>query len=197
LATQLDDVSPSRAAVVNSELVGIEFLELFFLFLYLSIYLLHLNPLKHSVPKPLILYNMSSALRLLARPGARAVAFNASRTYHSTVPVRQAYKDSQDRNSLKPSSNENTKFGRDEDAAANPDAAFNPNKTSPEEAERTASNNSTTGANPLDASGANQELSKPTGDEKTMKKTGAGKETRKGGKSGSGHAPKGKKTSDL
>ncbi|KAH7312393.1 hypothetical protein B0I35DRAFT_480850 [Stachybotrys elegans] len=140
---------------------------------------------------------MSSTLRLVARSGSRAVTSNATRAYHSTVPVSQAYKDSQDRNSLRPSSAENTKSGRDDDAAANPDAAFNPKKTSPEEAERTANKNSATDTNPLEVSGANQEMSKPTGDEKTKKKSGAGKETRKGGKSGSGDAPKGKKTSDI
>lgn len=97
-----------------------------------------------------------------------------------------AYKDSQDRESLKPGSTENTKTGRDQDMAnENPDAAFNPSKTSPEAAKEAQSS----GDHTLDASGANQEMSKPRGDERARPE-GAGKETSKGGASSRKSPPK-------
>lgn len=107
------------------------------------------------------------------------------RSYRATPAFRYPYKDTQDRESLKPSRTEGTMSGRDADVATeNPDAAFNPSKTSPE-AERAA------GGTELDISGANQEISKPQGDEKSVNKSrGAGKEVAKGGKSGGGSPPK-------
>jgi hypothetical protein len=47
-------------------------------------------------------------------------------------------KDAQDKDSLKPRSTEYSKSSSDDDAAANEDAAFNPNKTRPEEEKSTA-----------------------------------------------------------
>ncbi|KFA62977.1 hypothetical protein S40285_06847 [Stachybotrys chlorohalonatus IBT 40285] len=138
---------------------------------------------------------MSSPLRLFARSRLARSSLSAQRAYRTTALRPAPYRDSQDRNSLKPTSTEGTKSGKDDDVAANPDAAFNPSKTSPEEAERTAGVESN--GNPLDASGANQGLSKPQGDERTPAKRGPGKETSKGGKSGSGSAPKGKDPRDV
>ncbi|KAJ4133259.1 hypothetical protein NW754_016068 [Fusarium falciforme] len=99
------------------------------------------------------------------------------RPLHTTSRLRWPYKGSQDRESLRPVTNENTKSGRDEQVAT----AQTRNKTSKEGPE---------GEDPLNASGANQDMSKPLGDEKTIKKTGAGKETSKGGASQEGTAPK-------
>ncbi|AEO58856.1 hypothetical protein MYCTH_17585, partial [Thermothelomyces thermophilus ATCC 42464] len=70
-----------------------------------------------------------------------------------------SYKDDQDRRSLKPRSSEGTKSGSDDQVAENTEAAFNPNMTSPEEAKESAAKHSN--GNPLEASGANQEFSKP------------------------------------
>jgi hypothetical protein len=113
---------------------------------------------------------------------------HAVRTYRSTPAFSYPYKDSQDRESLKPRSSEHTKSGRDDDAAAAPKAAFGRDTTSPEEERETASRED--GGDLLEVSGANQDLSKPQGDETSDKKFGAGKEVRKGGRSGGGSAPK-------
>jgi hypothetical protein len=113
-----------------------------------------------------------------------------SRSYQSSAQLL-AYKHSQDRESLKPDRGENTKSGQDGDAASQSDAAFNPNETDPQKEKNTAGEGAE--SNPLEVSGANQGVSKPQGDEKTGQKRGAGKETQKGGASGSGDAPKSKK----
>lgn len=125
-----------------------------------------------------------SSFRLLALRAqtTMAVPRAAMRSYHAAPALRYAYKDTQDRESLKPTGTEGTRSGRDGDTAEmNPDAAFNPDKTSPEEARRT-------GGSELDVSGANQEVSKPQGDEKAPNKSD--KEVRKGGSSGGGSPPK-------
>lgn len=130
---------------------------------------------------------MSTSLRILSRslrstrraihPGTSTIA----RSFHQSPLAKLPYKDSQDRESLRPSATENTKTGRDDDVAgADPDAAFNPNKTRPEEAEAASSGT-------LEGSGANQPLSKPRGDEKSGNDRGSGVEVGKGGKS-QGHS---------
>ncbi|ODA82754.1 hypothetical protein RJ55_01263 [Drechmeria coniospora] len=98
------------------------------------------------------------------------VASSASvhvRVYHAATTLRRPYKDSQNRESLKPKSAEGTMSGRVDDVAKNA-AAFDPSKTSPETERREAARDA--GDNPLDASGANQEISKPLGDKKTANK---------------------------
>ncbi|KAM0439838.1 hypothetical protein ACHAPT_000935 [Fusarium lateritium] len=117
------------------------------------------------------------------------------RPLHTTTGLRMPYKDSQDRESLRPVSNENTKSGRDEQVAdEHADAAFDPNTTRPEEAaaqtRNKAVNEGPEGEDPLHASGANQGISTPMGNEKTIKKRGAGEEISKGGASQGGSAPK-------
>ncbi|PHH61372.1 hypothetical protein CDD81_450 [Ophiocordyceps australis] len=102
-----------------------------------------------------------------------------------TLPTRRLpYKNSQDRNSLRPQSAEHTKSARDDDASQATKAAFDPQTTSPEAETRQAGDT-------LDASGANQALSKPRGDETDRHGQGAGKEVRKGGASGGASPPKG------
>lgn len=105
----------------------------------------------------------------------------ATRAYRASPPTRHPYKDAQDRDSLKPRSAEQLKSGRDDDAAAAAKTAFRKGRNSPEEARDAASTEE--GGDPLEVSGANQELSKPQGDE-GGKNHGAGKEVRKGGRSG-------------
>ncbi|KAH6678836.1 hypothetical protein F5X68DRAFT_263821 [Plectosphaerella plurivora] len=126
----------------------------------------------------------TTALRARSMTAPRMVVAPL-RSYHITPAVRYAYKDSQDRESLKPSGTENSKSGRDSDIASNnPDAAFNPSKTSPEEAQAA-------GGSDIEFSGVNQDMSKPQGDEKDVKKQGGqGKEMEKGGKSGGNSPPK-------
>ncbi|KAG6005422.1 hypothetical protein E4U43_000587 [Claviceps pusilla] len=112
------------------------------------------------------------------------------RAYHPSPLVRIPYKDAQDRQSLKPQSAEQTRSARDDDAASSaPQTAFQEGGNEPGEARRRASEEADGGADPLGVSGANQELSKPQGDE-GGKKHGAGKEIRKGGRSRGGDGGK-------
>ncbi|KAH8177188.1 SMP-30/Gluconolaconase/LRE-like region domain-containing protein [Sarocladium implicatum] len=123
-----------------------------------------------------------SALRSLIRP-TPSLRLSLQRPYHTTRLLRLPYKDDQDRNTLKPRSTENTKSGSDQEVAgADPDAAFNPDKTSPEAA-AASSAGGYGNEDPLEASGANQELSKPRGDEKSGLDKGPGEEVSKGGAS--------------
>jgi len=80
--------------------------------------------------------------------------------FFSTTPTRFAQKDAQDKDSLKPRSTEYSKSGSD-DAAAHSDAAFDPNKTSPEEAEKTAEKEAGGKKNDLNVSPGNKDISDP------------------------------------
>ncbi|KAF4339973.1 hypothetical protein FBEOM_6120 [Fusarium beomiforme] len=117
------------------------------------------------------------------------------RPFYTTTRVRMPYKHDQDRESLRPAGNENTKSGTDEQVASeHADIAFDPDTTRPEEAaEKTRKRTKSKGREGEDAlnvSGANQEISTPMGDEKSIKTRGAGREISKGGPSGGGSAPK-------
>lgn len=103
-------------------------------------------------------------------------AIATARSFHWSPAAQLPYKDTQDRNSLKKNGTEGTKSGRDSDASEDPEAAYNPQKTSPEAARAAAKGPE------LEVSGANQEVSKPVGD-KGEADQGAGKEIRKGGSS--------------
>ncbi|KAG7140152.1 hypothetical protein HYQ45_003034 [Verticillium longisporum] len=109
------------------------------------------------------------------------IAAAAARPMHTTSP-RAAYKDTQDRESLKPGGTEGTKSGRDSDTG-NLESAFDPSVTSPEGAKEA---NRRQGKEELDVSGASQEVSKPRGDEKSGQEKP--QEVRKGGAS-SGRSP--------
>ncbi|KAL6917801.1 hypothetical protein ACHAPO_000393 [Fusarium lateritium] len=131
-----------------------------------------------------------SLFRSIMRTSATTI-----RPLHMTARRQMAYKHDQDRESLQPTANENTKSGTDEQMVSeHADVAFDPNTTRPEEAaEKTRKKTKSKGPegeDALHASGANQEISKPMGDEKTIKTKGAGEEISKGGSSGSGSAPK-------
>ncbi|KAL1801235.1 hypothetical protein ACET3X_001577 [Alternaria dauci] len=78
----------------------------------------------------------------------------------STTPARFAQKDAQDKDSLKPRSTEYSKSGSD-DGAAHSDAAFDPSKTSPEEAEATAGREAGGPENSLNVSPGNKDVSDP------------------------------------
>lgn len=114
-------------------------------------------------------------------PAATAAA---ARSLHSSPRSQFPYKDDQDRESLKPKSTEGSKSGTDQDAAES-SAAFDPSTTSPEGAKDKAEGEGN--GNPLEASGANQEKSKPLGNTggREMKDT-ARQETKK---SSHGHSP--------
>ncbi|KAK8053618.1 hypothetical protein PG996_012919 [Apiospora saccharicola] len=110
-----------------------------------------------------------SALRLTSRSSPRTAPTAMSMRPLSTSAARMAYKDDQDRTSVKPRAHEYSGSGTDEQMSDNPDAAFNPDTTSPEEAMKKAGQGSKkhddadgTGesGNPLGVSPANQEVSK-------------------------------------
>ncbi|PFH59560.1 hypothetical protein XA68_12192 [Ophiocordyceps unilateralis] len=105
---------------------------------------------------------------------------------HATASARLAYKDSQDRQTLRPRSSEHTLSGRDDDAAAAPaaGAAYDGSETRPEAEKRRSDDGS------LAASPANHGLSKPRGEKGDAVDGGPATETEKGGASGGGSAPK-------
>ncbi|PHH74198.1 hypothetical protein CDD80_3246 [Ophiocordyceps camponoti-rufipedis] len=111
--------------------------------------------------------------------GRLPVLPRAALRIHTTAPTRLAYKDSQDRNELRPRSNEHTLSGRDDDASsADADAAFDGSQTRPEAEKRRAGGDGAVAAGPAD-----QGLSKPRGDERDGRDRGPGVETEKGGAS--------------
>ncbi|KAJ9133044.1 hypothetical protein NKR23_g11002 [Pleurostoma richardsiae] len=107
-----------------------------------------------------------------------AASVPATRSYTGTARLF-AYKDDQDRNSLKPKTTEETQSGTASEAAAQ-DEAFDSSKTSPEEERRSANRD----GSPLEVSGANQGVSKPQGDkdkEKEWQKGSTNKKSSRGG----------------
>ncbi|KAG7286133.1 hypothetical protein NEMBOFW57_008436 [Staphylotrichum longicolle] len=127
---------------------------------------------------------LAQATRTALRPAPPTITAPsltaAARQYHPTLNL-MSYKDDQDRQSLKPRRSEGTKSGSDDEVAEKTDAAFNPNKTSPEDEKASAANN----GNPLEASGANQEISKPQAPEEPQDKSD--KKTKSGGSQGTKH----------
>ncbi|KAK4154364.1 hypothetical protein C8A00DRAFT_14496 [Chaetomidium leptoderma] len=105
-----------------------------------------------------------------------------TKNYHATSRLA-AYKDDQDRESVKPRRAEGTVSGNDGEVAEKADAAFNPNITKPEDAKAAAARESN--GNPLDGSGASQGFSKPQKREEVEDKTD--KKTRSKGSGGQKH----------
>ena len=96
--------------------------------------------------------------RTLLQRATRAQFFQPR--FLSTTRSQFAAKDTQDKDSLKPTSSEYSKSGTDAEAAKS-DAAFNPNKTSPESAEATAEHEAGGKANSLNVSPGNPDVSQP------------------------------------
>jgi len=92
-------------------------------------------------------------------------------------------KDDKDRQSLNPRRSEGTKSGFDDEVAEKTDAAFNPKTTTPEAEKESAAKASN--GNPLEASGANQEFSKPQAAEEAADKSD--KKTKSRGTGGKKH----------
>lgn len=117
------------------------------------------------------LRSLQTLLRAPVRSSAAAAAHQAlPRTtsisaYHTSRRLQFPYKDDQDRESLKPRSNEGSKSSSD-DAAAQTDTAFDPSTTRPED-EKTKARKETGGGetSPLESSGANHEVSQPKQEE--------------------------------
>jgi len=112
-----------------------------------------------------------------------------TRLLHQTAVSRMPpYKDDMDRESLKPKAHEYTQSGTDDETAAeHSDAAFNPNKTSPETEKDTAAEGAKqkTKDNPLESSPANHSFAEG-GKGTSESKPSIGKSK----KSGGSHPPK-------
>ena len=134
---------------------------------------------------------MSLIFRNTVRSSLRLQAF-AARNYHATPISRLPYKDTQDKDSLSPRSSEHVQSTTDDGAAGLDKAAYKPGEAGPEEALRESSDSANQRDNPLDFSGANQELSTPRGDEKSNRDIGPGTEQSNPGRSSgkSGSSPK-------
>ncbi|KAJ6440090.1 Nitric oxide synthase-interacting protein [Purpureocillium lavendulum] len=103
----------------------------------------------------------------LALRSTTAVRGALRRPYHGTGCRSLAYRDSQERQTLSPRTDEHTKSGTDDEVAALSDTAYGTTKPRPETVILAAEIEAGEGqSNPLEASGANQELSKPRGDER-------------------------------
>lgn len=106
----------------------------------------------------------------LSQTRTPAMRLSLSLQYHQTTRLGYPYKDDQDRKSLKPKSTDSTRSGTDDDVA-HTDVAFDPSKTRPETEKKQADKeakkkqgNKGTKISPLEASPANQNISKPQGD---------------------------------
>lgn len=90
----------------------------------------------------------------------------------------------QSKDDLNPQSSEYSQTGSDDAVASNEDAAFNPDKTKPEESMNTSKKESS-GQDPLQGSPGNKEASKPRDPQEGGPSQGTGS-----GGSGGGSAPK-------
>ncbi|KAF2193972.1 hypothetical protein K469DRAFT_709451 [Zopfia rhizophila CBS 207.26] len=130
------------------------------------------------------LLHRATTLRTHAyHPSSLAFPHSISRTITTSPHQLYPRKDTQDKDSLKPTSSEYSKSGTDDAAAANEDAAFNPNKTRPDQEKKTAGKKGD--GNPLEVSPGNQEVSKPRGDQE-----GGAQGSPRATSSGGGSAPK-------
>lgn len=111
---------------------------------------------------------LRAALRAPAAARFHTTPIAVARQFQTSA-LRRAYKDDQDRESVKPKAHEYTGSGTDGEAAENKDAAFNPDKTSPEAAKETAGKGNE--GNPLESSPANHDVAKGG------QKQGEGKDT--------------------
>ncbi|PVH98888.1 hypothetical protein DM02DRAFT_615468 [Periconia macrospinosa] len=114
-------------------------------------------------------------------PRLAAAANPTTRFLHTTRPTFAA-KNTQDKDSLDPQSNEYSKSGSDQ-AAASSSAAFDPNTTSPEGEQQQAEKDGS--GNPLKVSPGNDKVSKPRADQE-----GGAQNSPRTSSSGGGSAPK-------
>ncbi|KAJ2979922.1 hypothetical protein NQ176_g2956 [Zarea fungicola] len=115
-------------------------------------------------------------------------SYTRARTFHAAAASSAPYKDSQDKDSLSPRSSEHVKSAKDDDIARLDKTAYKPSDASPETARSRANDESARDDDPLEFSGANQELSKPRGDERSNLDRAPGKDARGAGLSTGGKA---------
>jgi len=106
----------------------------------------------------------SNLLRLATRRSVAPLSFRpallAKRQFSQTALQSYPRVGSQDKDSIDTEATEYSKSGTDDGAARQEDAAFNPNKTGPEDEKNTAGDGNN--SNPLNVSPANPEVSKQT-----------------------------------
>jgi len=124
--------------------------------------------------------------------------FAIVRPFHLQTAYNLPRKGAEDKDSINREPTEYSKSGTDDQAAAQEEAAFDPNDTNPESEKKTAGEGNDGRSNPLDVSPANPEVSKqqsPTegGAEKSSSESGAASD--RGRTSGGGSPNKGKKVS--
>jgi len=138
---------------------------------------------------PASILRLSSQRFLRSRPyHLNSAAVPSFRLISTSRALLFPRKDTQDKDSINTESNEYSKSGGDKASANQEDAAFNPDKTEPEQQHDTAGKGIE--GNPLDVSPANQEVSKPKGQEMSGTEQGAGDGKQR---SGAGSPEKGKK----
>ncbi|KAK5013915.1 hypothetical protein LTR16_004089 [Cryomyces antarcticus] len=140
----------------------------------------------------------TTARRFLSPSLTRSTPFRLSpalapRSFHSSRRALYPSKDSQDKDSVVPKSTEYSKSGSD-DASAATDAAFDPSTTRPEQEQKQAEGASGgASVNPLEVSPANQEVSKPRGEQEGgagASKAESGQSSGREGASGGGSPTK-------
>ncbi|KAI1122650.1 hypothetical protein F5Y10DRAFT_70904 [Nemania abortiva] len=128
-----------------------------------------------------------SSLRHPIFQTTRPLPRHTTRLLHQSGVLRAPYKDDMDRESLKPRAHEYTQSGTDDETARqHGDAAFNPDKTAPENEKNTAGEGAAQKGkqNPLESSPADHDFAK--GGRESEGKPQHGKKK----KSGGGDAPK-------
>ncbi|KAI0539097.1 hypothetical protein GGR58DRAFT_500536 [Xylaria digitata] len=129
-----------------------------------------------------------SGLRASVFQTARILPSRTNRLLHQTAVRGIPYKDDMNRETLKPKVHEYTQSGTDDEVASNyDDAAFGPNKTSPETEKNIAGQGAAQQGkqNPLESSPANHDFAKG-GHSEVQDRPQSGKSK----KSGGGSAPK-------
>lgn len=133
-----------------------------------------------------------STMQRLSRRSLRIQTLTTSaplsaRSFHPAA-ARSAYKDDQDRSTLKPRSSEYTQSGTDHEAA-HTDSAFDPSDTSPESSIKRR-NGSGKNQDVLDATGGNDELNRDQKNASQYEDTAVASNREKTGRSKSRDAPK-------
>ncbi|KAG4032845.1 hypothetical protein MFRU_006g03070 [Monilinia fructicola] len=116
-----------------------------------------MSPIHIHIPLPL------PRLSLIARPGRRTPL--TTRPFTHTTPLKHPRKDAQHKDSINTEATEYSKSGSDDAAARQETAAFDPGTTRPEAERAQAGRGRGAGANPLEVSPANGEVSRGTSGE--------------------------------
>ncbi|KAI9847996.1 MAG: hypothetical protein M1838_000668 [Thelocarpon superellum] len=118
-------------------------------------------PLRHLASASAGLRRCYAARTKPAWTVAQRATTSPQRGIHATSTVRWPRKDSQDKDSINTEATEYSKSSTDDQAAREGDAAFDPNRTDPQEELEKAGEGHGSDGNPLEVSPANPDVSKP------------------------------------